>query len=307
LNKQLETILNELNPVHDLDNVNLNMPRNDSHRDNVKQHKKQMLFFVANHVKHLARGALYGGVLGGLLDMADPSSSGANFSMGVHLGACVDVLQYIIRTAPLTHEAGEDFQRYLNAYKWKIESETREDVINDYLNLDKHPFRNNIVVFEVARRVEFRVKRNLSMDISDSIEGFELDDEQKNIVGRFSEIHYARAQKSLKEYTDFFEEIKPYIPKAQMIRSTVGALIGYNICLMIGGGNLFAGLLGGYIGYQIGQKNPIKLASKFADVPFKEPLDYYDPKPLMNMTINTLNSYSKVRPDLRKVISQRVD
>lgn len=97
MNKILENIINELNPVHDFDNIKF---YNHKHVQKVKKSAKRIgmnLYFFGTLVKPVTRGGIVGGSLGVLVSTILGDSPKYGFFIGSIAGAYLDFQQYTLR------------------------------------------------------------------------------------------------------------------------------------------------------------------------------------------------------------------
>ena len=97
MNKILENIVTELNPMHDFDNIKFhNHVNTDSLVEKAKAQLKNLSFFLTL-VKPLARGGVIGGTVGAIGNYIAGNSPGEGFAYGAVIGAYLDFQQYMFR------------------------------------------------------------------------------------------------------------------------------------------------------------------------------------------------------------------
>ncbi len=97
MNKPLESVVTELNPVHDFYNIKFYKSANtNSLAEGAKVLTKNLSFF-ATLVKPLARGGVIGGTIGMIGSSISGNSLCEGFICGSLIGGCLDFQQYMIR------------------------------------------------------------------------------------------------------------------------------------------------------------------------------------------------------------------
>ena len=104
MTKHLETLLRELNPVHDFSRFT-SRPKEDD-KVTYKHISKNLVIYGTELWKCAVRGAVVGGTLGSIIGITSATASGESLSEGfVHgakigsqIGAYTDFLQYMGRT-----------------------------------------------------------------------------------------------------------------------------------------------------------------------------------------------------------------
>ncbi len=99
MNKLLEEVLRELNPIHDLDNVRFYSTKNIELLSvaEVVELKLRNLAYIPRAVKPFARGALIGGALDAIAYYVQGESPAWGFTAGALIGGHLDATQYMLR------------------------------------------------------------------------------------------------------------------------------------------------------------------------------------------------------------------
>ena len=97
MNRVLEEIMTELNPLHDFDNIRFhNHVNTDSLAGKAKAQLKNLSFLLTS-VKPFARGGVVGGIVGAFGNYIAGNSPGDGFVNGAFIGASLDFEQYMLR------------------------------------------------------------------------------------------------------------------------------------------------------------------------------------------------------------------
>ena len=107
MGKLLETIVIEINPLHDFDDIRFYNHMNTTSLAKKAKAQLKNLYFFLTLAKPLVRGCVIGGTIGTIGSLTSGNSPGEGVAHGVVIGGYLDFWQYMARG--LYHYAREQF------------------------------------------------------------------------------------------------------------------------------------------------------------------------------------------------------